>query len=165
MIRKRYICHCRLHDTNCVYFLVWNNRGCPKMIVSCLCGYCGGVADSNIWRTIEVLFLKQPLILPFLCHKSTITCQIDLYKVSNSKLKPDPFNYVKTKIVESTAPPQQPHKQGTHFLGHTVVCCFFMIAIMSSFAECWECVFRSNEMAHTCPCGSINIWSSQWLCI
>ena len=50
-------------------------------------------------------FLKQPLILPFLCHRSAATCQIDSNKVSNSKLKPDLCNYVKTDIIESTAPP------------------------------------------------------------
>ena len=42
--------------------------------------------------TIKVLFLKQPLILPFLCHKLATTCQIDSSKVSNSKLKPDQYN-------------------------------------------------------------------------
>ena len=35
-----------------------------------------------------MLLLKQPLILPFLYHKSATTGQIDSYKVSNSKLKP-----------------------------------------------------------------------------
>ena len=29
----------------------------------------------HCWRTIEVLFLKQPLTLPFLCHKSAARCQ------------------------------------------------------------------------------------------
>ena len=62
-----------------------------------------------------MLFLMQPHILPFLCHKSTTTCQIDSYKVSKSKLKPDQCNCVKTKMIESTAPPQQPHKPGTFF--------------------------------------------------
>ena len=50
--------------------------------------------------------LKQPLILPFLCHKSATTCQIDSYKVSNSKLKPDLCNCVKIEIIEFTTPPQ-----------------------------------------------------------
>ena len=53
-----------------------------------------------------MLFLKQPLILPFLGHKSATTCQIDSSKVSNSKLKPAPSNYVKTEMIESTSPPQ-----------------------------------------------------------
>ena len=53
-----------------------------------------------------MLFLEQPLILPFLCHKSATTCQIDSYKVSNSKLKPDLCSSVKTEMIESTAPPQ-----------------------------------------------------------
>ena len=53
-----------------------------------------------------MLFLKQPLILPFLCHKSATTCQIHSYKVSNSKLEPELCNSVKTMIIESTAPPQ-----------------------------------------------------------
>ena len=60
----------------------------------------------NNWRTVEVLFLKQPLILPFLCHNSATTCQIDSYKVSNSKLKADLCSSVKIKTIESTAPPQ-----------------------------------------------------------
>ena len=55
-------------------------------------------------------FLKQPLILPFLCHKSTTTCQVDSYKVSHPKLKPDLCNCVKEKMIESTARLQQPHK-------------------------------------------------------
>ena len=65
--------------------------------------------------------MKQPLILPVLCHKSATTYQIDSYKVSNSKLKRDVCNCVKTESIESTAPPQQAHKQGTAFLGHPVL--------------------------------------------
>ena len=53
-----------------------------------------------------MLFLKQPLIWPFLSHKSTATGQIDPYKVSNSKSKPDLCKCVKSEIIESTAPPQ-----------------------------------------------------------
>ena len=56
-----------------------------------------------------MLFSKQPLILPFLCHKSVITCQIDSYKVSNSKLKPDLCNCIKNETTESAAPSQLPH--------------------------------------------------------
>ena len=67
------------------------------------------------WRTIEVLLLKQPLILLFLYHKSANTCLIDLYKVSNSKLKPDLRNCVKIDIIEPKAPPQKQHKRGTIF--------------------------------------------------
>ena len=67
-----------------------------------------------------MLFFKQPLILPFLCHKSATTCKIDSSNVSNSKLKPDSYNYVKTKTIESSAPPQEPHKRSTIFLGHPV---------------------------------------------
>ena len=62
-----------------------------------------------------MLFLKQPLILPFLYYKSVTTCQIDSNKVSNSKLKLDLLNCVKIEIIESTAPPQQPRKRGTIF--------------------------------------------------
>ena len=46
-----------------------------------------------------MLFLKQPHILPFLCHKSATTDQIDSNKVSNSKLKLDLCNYVITEII------------------------------------------------------------------
>ena len=53
-----------------------------------------------------MLFLKQPLILPFLSHKSATTCQIDSYKVSNSTLKPDLSNCLKTEMIESNAPAQ-----------------------------------------------------------
>ena len=53
-----------------------------------------------------MLFLKQPLILPFLYHKSANTYQNDLNKVSNCKLKPDLCNCKKAKKTESTAPPQ-----------------------------------------------------------
>ena len=62
-----------------------------------------------------MLFVKKPLILPFLCHKSATTCQIDSYKVSNSKLKPEQCRFLKDKMTESTAPPQQPHKRNTIF--------------------------------------------------
>ena len=67
-----------------------------------------------------MLFLKQPLILPFLCHKSATTCQIDSYKGSNSKLKPDLCNCVKTEINEYAALPQQPLKKRHNFLGHPI---------------------------------------------
>ena len=60
-----------------------------------------------------MLFLKQPFILPFLCHKSATTCQVDSCEVPNSKMKPDLCNCVKTEIIESMAPLQQPHKWGT----------------------------------------------------
>ena len=64
-----------------------------------------------------MLILKQQLTLPFLCYKSAITSQIDSYKVSNSKLTPYLCNCVNTEKIESTAPPQQPHKNCT-ILGH-----------------------------------------------
>ena len=67
--------------------------------------------------------LKQPLILPFLFHKSATTGQIDSYKVSNSKLKPDLCNCAKSEIIEFMAPPQQQHKGGTIF-GHPVYLSF-----------------------------------------
>ena len=62
-----------------------------------------------------MLFLR-----PFLCHRSANTCQIDLYKVSNSKLKPEVCNCVKTEVIESRAPSQQKHKRGTVLLGQPV---------------------------------------------
>ena len=65
-------------------------------------------------------FLMQPLILPFLYHKSATMCQIDPNKVSSAKLKPDLCSCVKSEIIESTAPPQQPLKRGTIFFGHPV---------------------------------------------
>ena len=46
-----------------------------------------------------MLFLEQPLILPFLYHKSVTMCQIDSYKVANSKLKLDLCSSVKTEII------------------------------------------------------------------
>ena len=67
-----------------------------------------------------MLFLKQPIILFFLCHESAATCQIDSNKVSNSKFKLDLCSYVKAKITEFTAPPQWPHKRGTIIIGHSV---------------------------------------------
>ena len=66
-------------------------------------------------------FLKKTLILLFLRYKSATICQTDSNKVSNSKLKLDLCNCVETEIIESTAPPRQPHKGGTNFLGHPVV--------------------------------------------
>ena len=63
-----------------------------------------------------MLFLKQPLILPFLCHKSATTCQIGSNSISNSEVKSDLCNCVETKKIESIAPPQQP-QWVTIFLG------------------------------------------------
>ena len=65
-----------------------------------------------------MLFLKQPQILPFFCDKSATTNQIDSIKVLNSKFKPDLYNCVKTEKTESMAPPQEPYKRGTIFVGH-----------------------------------------------
>ena len=67
-----------------------------------------------------MLYLKQLFIFPFPCHKSATTSPTDSYEVSNSKLKPDQCNCLKTKITESTAPPQQPDERGTILLGHLV---------------------------------------------
>ena len=53
-----------------------------------------------------MLLLGLPLILPFLCHKSAATSQIDSCKGSKSKLKPDLYDCVKTEMIESTTPPQ-----------------------------------------------------------
>ena len=57
---------------------------------------------------------------PLLCHKSATTSQIDSNKVSNSKLKLDLFSFIKTDILESTVPPQLPHKRDIISLGHLV---------------------------------------------
>ena len=67
-----------------------------------------------------MLFLKQPHFGPILCPKSATTCQMDSRRAANSKLKHEPCNLVKTEIVEFTAPPQQPYKRGTIFLGNPV---------------------------------------------
>ena len=64
-----------------------------------------------------MLFLKQLLMLPFLCHKSATTCQIDSYKVSNSKLTPDLCHCLKHKMIESKAAVQKGH----NFLGKPVL--------------------------------------------
>ena len=42
-----------------------------------------------------MLFLKQPLVLPFMCHKTAITAQNDSNEVLNFKLKPTPCSDVK----------------------------------------------------------------------
>ena len=67
-----------------------------------------------------MLFLKQPHTLPFLCHESATTSQIDSYKVSNSKLKAELCHYLETEMIECATPPQQPHKRDKIFWGHTV---------------------------------------------
>ena len=64
--------------------------------------------------------LEATTYFAFLSHKSATMCQINLNKVSNSKLRPNLCNYVKTKVIEFTAPAQQPHKRGTMFFGHPV---------------------------------------------
>ena len=55
---------------------------------------------------MEVQFLKQTPILPFLYHKLATTRLMDSYKVSNYKLKLDLSTCVKAETIESTAPPQ-----------------------------------------------------------
>ena len=52
-----------------------------------------------------MLFLKEPLTLLFLCHKSATMCQIDSNKVSKSTLKPNLYCVI-IEIIESTALPQ-----------------------------------------------------------
>ena len=66
-----------------------------------------------------MVFFKQTLCLPFLCHKLATMGQIDSYKVSNSKLKPDLLNCEKGEIIESIAPPQQQHNRAQLF-GHRI---------------------------------------------
>ena len=46
-----------------------------------------------------MLFLKQPLILPFLSRKSATTCQIDSNQDTSTKLKLDLYNCVLTFSV------------------------------------------------------------------
>ena len=64
-----------------------------------------------------MLLLKKPLALPVLYHTSAPTQQIDSYKVPNSTLKPDLCKILENEMIESTAPPQQPHKWGTTLFG------------------------------------------------
>ena len=61
-----------------------------------------------------MLFLKRPLILPFLCHKSATAWQIDSNKVSNCKLKLDVCSRVKTQLLHSS------HTKGAQILGHPI---------------------------------------------
>ena len=82
-----------------------------------------------------MLFLKPPLILLFLCHKSATTCQIDSYKVSNSKLKPDLCNCVKTEMIEYTAPSQQPDKRGTIVVGTPSIGNNYLLVVDVSYFE------------------------------
>ena len=48
--------------------------------------------------------IRRIAMLVLCCY--ALTCQIDSNKVSNSKLKLELCNRVKTEIIESTAPPQ-----------------------------------------------------------
>ena len=100
-----------------------------------------------------MLFLKQPFILPVLCHKSATICQIDSYKVSNSKLKPDLCNCVKTEIIESTVPPRQPHKRGAIFFA-TPCRCFRSLQVQAfSLAQTHqETVYPVSSLLKTLYC-------------
>ena len=60
-----------------------------------------------------MLFFEKTTYLPFLYHKSATTCQLDSYKVSNSKLKPDLCNCAKAEIIESMASPHSSNTKGT----------------------------------------------------
>ena len=66
----------------------------------------------DCWRS-EVLFWKQPLVIPFPSHKSATTSHTNSNRVSNSKLKHGIWNCVKTEMIKYTVPPQEPHKQST----------------------------------------------------
>ena len=78
-----------------------------------------------------MLFLKQPLIVSFLCHKSATTSHIDSNKVSNCSLKPNLCNSAKTEITENTASPQQLTQTGHNFLGDPVHRPFTIIFLIS----------------------------------
>ena len=56
----------------------------------------------------------QPIILPFMGHRlATIFLSLtDSNKVLKCKMMPVIYNFVKSCTMESTAPPQQPNKQG-----------------------------------------------------
>ena len=60
-------------------------------------------------------FLKPSLILPFLCLNQQSFVRLNQTKVSNSTLKPDLCNFVKTEKINDKAPPQQPQKRGLIF--------------------------------------------------
>ena len=59
----------------------------------------GKLKRLALLEKIEVLFLKQPLSLPVLCHTLATTCQIDSYVVSDSRGR------FKGLQVGATAPP------------------------------------------------------------
>ena len=61
--------------------------------------------ENNRSAMFEASF-EATTYLPFLCHKSVAACQIDSYKVSDSKLRLELCNYAKFEIMESTAPSQ-----------------------------------------------------------
>ena len=84
-----------------------------------------------------MLFLKQPLILPFLCDKSATTCQINSNKISNSKSKICLCSCVK-KEIEYTAPPQWPHKRGTMFFEHSVSYYEHQVALRFLLPYMWK---------------------------
>ena len=73
--------------------------------------------DNDIAKKYKCCFQSNHLF----CFLSTInqqtTCQIDSYKVPNSKLKSYLHNCVKTEVIESTAPPQQSYKRGKKIFG------------------------------------------------
>ena len=92
-----------------------------------------------------MLFLKQPQILPFLCHKSATICQINSSEVSNSKFKLDLCNCVKTEMIEHTSPPQWPHKRGKIFFGYPVVDILYDLFRAST----WTCFLnQTKEILH-----------------
>ena len=45
--------NCRLYSSTAFYMCVYST-GCPKIIVPCLCGYCGGAVDSIISVLIQL---------------------------------------------------------------------------------------------------------------
>ena len=66
-------------------------------------------------KTIEELYLKKSLFLPFFYHRSATACHIDSNKVSCCKLKPALCCCVIPETTKVRAPPQHPEKQDTCF--------------------------------------------------
>ena len=97
-----------------------------------------------------MLFLKQPLIVPFLCHKLATACQIDSNKISNSKWK------LNLQLLHSS------HTNGIQFfLGHPVD--------ISSYGYCTDLTCWGDEICfvrgNPCllPCSWLKLMKSSAL--
>ena len=84
----------------------------------------------HCWRTTKALFLKQPLMFPFLCHKPATTCWIDSNKVSYSKFEAWPMQMRKNRVIWAFSSFAVATQTRLNYFGTP---CIFLVQVYSCF--------------------------------